>query len=138
MKLLRHPEWAGLQKGAKTAGGNAEVGLQDPFEFEKWLVVETDEFDRVDIDAGQLQAIVDRLTRKRRVALLALLSCGALALPATAQQVTFMTGPQGGSWIPLGGHDFTVTQQTGGTVMIVGRNSEDVPVRPLGGDHSCL
>ena len=27
----------------------------------------------------------------------------AFALPAQAQQVTFMTGPQGGSWIPLGG-----------------------------------
>lgn len=27
----------------------------------------------------------------------------AFALPAGAQQVTFMTGPQGGSWIPLGG-----------------------------------
>jgi len=27
----------------------------------------------------------------------------ALALPAQAQQLTFMTGPQGGSWIPLGG-----------------------------------
>ncbi|MGE5130935.1 MAG: TAXI family TRAP transporter solute-binding subunit [Sphingomonadaceae bacterium] len=27
----------------------------------------------------------------------------AFALPAAAQQVTFMTGPQGGSWIPLGG-----------------------------------
>ena len=27
----------------------------------------------------------------------------AAALPAGAQQVTFMTGPQGGSWIPLGG-----------------------------------
>jgi hypothetical protein len=27
----------------------------------------------------------------------------ALALPAGAQQVTMMTGPQGGSWIPLGG-----------------------------------
>jgi TRAP transporter TAXI family solute receptor len=26
-----------------------------------------------------------------------------LALPAAAQQMTFMTGPQGGSWIPLGG-----------------------------------
>ena len=26
-----------------------------------------------------------------------------LALPAAAQQVTFMTGPQGGSWVPLGG-----------------------------------
>ena len=31
------------------------------------------------------------------------LACGALAFPAAAQQVTFMTGPQGGSWIPLGG-----------------------------------
>ena len=27
----------------------------------------------------------------------------ALAIPASAQQVTMMTGPQGGSWIPLGG-----------------------------------
>ncbi|MGE5143867.1 MAG: TAXI family TRAP transporter solute-binding subunit [Acidobacteriota bacterium] len=27
----------------------------------------------------------------------------ALALPCAAQQVTMMTGPQGGSWIPLGG-----------------------------------
>jgi TRAP transporter TAXI family solute receptor len=27
----------------------------------------------------------------------------AMAAPAAAQQVTFMTGPQGGSWIPLGG-----------------------------------
>jgi hypothetical protein len=32
------------------------------------------------------------------------LAAGALiAAPAAAQQVTFMTGPQGGSWIPLGG-----------------------------------
>jgi TRAP transporter TAXI family solute receptor len=27
----------------------------------------------------------------------------AFAVPAAAQKVTFMTGPQGGSWIPLGG-----------------------------------
>jgi TRAP transporter TAXI family solute receptor len=27
----------------------------------------------------------------------------AIAVPAAAEQVTFMTGPQGGSWIPLGG-----------------------------------
>ncbi len=26
-----------------------------------------------------------------------------LAMPVAAQQVTFMTGPQGGSWVPLGG-----------------------------------
>ena len=35
------------------------------------------------------------------------LVAGALAAcaiaPVAAQQVTFMTGPQGGSWIPLGG-----------------------------------
>jgi hypothetical protein len=37
------------------------------------------------------------------------LRCGALiaavtvALPAAAQQITMMTGPQGGSWVPLGG-----------------------------------
>ena len=40
---------------------------------------------------------------KHAIAAITLLACGALALPATAQQVTFMTGPQGGSWIPLGG-----------------------------------
>ncbi len=35
--------------------------------------------------------------------LLALALGAAFAVPAAAQQVTFMTGPQGGSWIPLGG-----------------------------------
>ena len=35
--------------------------------------------------------------------LAALSAAVALALPATAQQVTMMTGPQGGSWVPLGG-----------------------------------
>jgi len=39
-----------------------------------------------------------------KFARLAALSAGvALALPAAAQQVTMMTGPQGGSWVPLGG-----------------------------------
>ena len=39
-----------------------------------------------------------------RVSRLAVLAAGvALALPAAAQQVTMMTGPQGGSWVPLGG-----------------------------------
>ena len=38
-----------------------------------------------------------------RLSLLALAAGTAFAAPAAAQQVTFMTGPQGGSWIPLGG-----------------------------------
>jgi TRAP transporter TAXI family solute receptor len=33
----------------------------------------------------------------------ALVGAVALALPAAAQQLTLMTGPQGGSWVPLGG-----------------------------------
>ena len=40
---------------------------------------------------------------KFRLSLLALAAGAALTAPAAAQQVTFMTGPQGGSWIPLGG-----------------------------------
>jgi uncharacterized protein len=39
-----------------------------------------------------------------KFARLAALAAGvALALPVAAQQVTMMTGPQGGSWVPLGG-----------------------------------
>jgi uncharacterized protein len=40
---------------------------------------------------------------KLRMSLLALAAGAAFAAPVAAQQVTFMTGPQGGSWIPLGG-----------------------------------
>ncbi len=35
--------------------------------------------------------------------LIAAAAASLFAAPAAAQQVTFMTGPQGGSWIPLGG-----------------------------------
>jgi len=40
---------------------------------------------------------------KLKLSLLALAVGAVVAAPATAQEVTFMTGPQGGSWIPLGG-----------------------------------
>jgi TRAP transporter TAXI family solute receptor len=38
-----------------------------------------------------------------RRTLIATAVASLIAAPAAAQQVTFMTGPQGGSWIPLGG-----------------------------------
>jgi TRAP-type uncharacterized transport system substrate-binding protein len=41
------------------------------------------------------------IDRPGRLAAFAL--AATLAVPAAAQQMTFMTGPQGGSWIPLGG-----------------------------------
>jgi TRAP transporter TAXI family solute receptor len=40
---------------------------------------------------------------KARKTVLAAAAATLIAAPAAAQQVTFMTGPQGGSWIPLGG-----------------------------------
>ncbi|HJS39718.1 MAG TPA: TAXI family TRAP transporter solute-binding subunit [Burkholderiales bacterium] len=40
---------------------------------------------------------------KYRMTLLALAVGATFAAPVAAQEVTFMTGPQGGSWIPLGG-----------------------------------
>ena len=40
---------------------------------------------------------------KLQQTLIAAASAALFAAPAAAQQVTFMTGPQGGSWIPLGG-----------------------------------
>ncbi|HEX5110134.1 MAG TPA: TAXI family TRAP transporter solute-binding subunit [Vicinamibacterales bacterium] len=40
---------------------------------------------------------------KTKLTLLALAVGALAAVPAAAQEVTFMTGPQGGSWIPLGG-----------------------------------
>ena len=38
-----------------------------------------------------------------RIAGLGAALCATLTFPVAAQQVTMMTGPQGGSWIPLGG-----------------------------------
>jgi len=43
------------------------------------------------------------MTLKLVVRLAAVASVAALAGAAGAEQITFMTGPQGGSWIPLGG-----------------------------------
>jgi len=40
---------------------------------------------------------------KPRMTLLALAASAVFAAPAAAQEVTFMTGPQGGVWVPLGG-----------------------------------
>lgn len=45
------------------------------------------------------------MLKKIRFASLLVAGCAALApaSPATAQQITLMTGPQGGVWVPLGG-----------------------------------
>jgi hypothetical protein len=47
----------------------------------------------------------DTMIRKTplRAALAAAVGATLLSLPATAQQLTLMTGPQGGVWVPIGG-----------------------------------
>ncbi len=39
----------------------------------------------------------------KRIFVAGLVAAAVVAVPAAAEQITFMTGPQGGSWIPLGG-----------------------------------
>jgi hypothetical protein len=61
--------------------------------------------------AVALSSLADSISRsfiqeeymKAKLSLLALAAGAVFAAPLAAQQVTFMTGPQGGSWIPLGG-----------------------------------
>ncbi len=43
------------------------------------------------------------MNAKQSARLGALMAVFAVAMPAAGQQVTLMTGPQGGSWVPLGG-----------------------------------
>ena len=43
------------------------------------------------------------MVAKQRIGALAVLASALLSMSAGAEQVTFMTGPQGGSWVPLGG-----------------------------------
>jgi TRAP transporter TAXI family solute receptor len=40
---------------------------------------------------------------RSRISIAAAVTLAAFAAPAGAQQITFMTGPQGGVWVPLGG-----------------------------------
>jgi TRAP transporter TAXI family solute receptor len=54
-------------------------------------------------------------TRLLAVAALA----GTLAVPAAAQQVRLMTGPQGGSWYPLGGAIANIGDQAGLKVQVL-------------------
>ena len=43
------------------------------------------------------------MVNRIRITGVAALAAAAFAAPAAAQQLTFMTGPQGGVWVPLGG-----------------------------------
>ena len=56
------------------------------------------------LESGRIPTKEETMKITNRIKRAAVLAGGlAMTLPAAAQQVTMMTGPQGGSWIPLGG-----------------------------------
>ncbi len=59
------------------------------------------------------------MTRKFKTAVLAAALAGVLAAPAFAQQVKLMTGPQGGSWYPLGGAIANIADKAGLKVQVL-------------------
>ncbi|MBW6493631.1 MAG: TAXI family TRAP transporter solute-binding subunit [Burkholderiaceae bacterium] len=59
------------------------------------------------------------MTRKFKTAVLAAALAGVLAAPAFAQQVRLMTGPQGGSWYPLGGAIANIADKAGLSVQVL-------------------
>ena len=59
------------------------------------------------------------MTRKFKTTVLAAALAGVLAAPAFAQQVKLMTGPQGGSWYPLGGAIANIADKAGLNVQVL-------------------
>ena len=59
------------------------------------------------------------MTRKFKTAVFAAALAGVVSAPAFAQQVKLMTGPQGGSWYPLGGAIANIADKAGLKVQVL-------------------
>src|SRR5688572_24052872 len=70
VELLLHPQRRGLEKGPEAARRNVDVGLEDALELEQRLVVETDERQVADTDAGVVETETGGVNRKALVTLL--------------------------------------------------------------------
>ena len=70
-QFLSQPERNGHGERPKAAGCKGEIGLQQPLELEKGLVVERHIVHIIEPDAACLQAIPNGVPRKARVMLLA-------------------------------------------------------------------
>jgi hypothetical protein len=70
-ELLAYPDGQGLAERREAAWREREVRLQQPFEFEKGLVVERDPVDILGPHLREIQAEADGVHRKRRIVLLA-------------------------------------------------------------------
>ena len=102
-ELLFDPERPRLQERAVAARRDGQVRLEDPLELEEGLVVEADDVDVLNGDAGVFQAEVDGTGREGRIAL-------------HAREALFLACRD----------DFAVPEESGGTVVVVRRDAEDV------------
>src|SRR5215469_12916176 len=98
-ELFAQPERNGHPEGAEAIRSKRQIGLEQPFEFQKRLVVEDDVIGFIEIDAALAQAVFDRLPREACILLLA-----------------------GETFLLRGGDDAAVLDQGRRAVMIEGRD----------------
>ena len=114
-ELLLHPERASHEEGAEAARCDGEIRLEDALELEQRLVVEPDVMQVTCGDPSSPQAVLDGPRREARIAL-------------DPREPLFLRG----------GDDLAVGHETGGAVVIVSGNAEDVFVGHLSGVRAAL
>ena len=105
MEFLIQPQRERLHERKKPSGCMGEIGLENPIEFQKWLVIEGDVVEILRFDAGLSQAVGHGIARKTGIVLdpgkPLFLSCS---------------------------HDFTVAHEGRGGVVIESADSQDMHV----------
>jgi hypothetical protein len=101
VKLFLEPERASLAEGSESSRRNAEVCLENPFEFQKGLVIEDNRLDIVESCLCLLQAEIERERGKR---VITFFPCEALLLSR--------------------GDNCAVAKERRRAVMVEGRNSK--------------
>src|SRR5438270_3425503 len=91
-QLLFEPHRDGHRERAEASWRERHIGLQQTLELQEWLVVEDDVVDPIERHPRLAQAVVDGVSGKARVVLL-------------AREPLFLSG----------GHDATVLNEGGGT-----------------------
>ncbi len=103
MQLQPQPQWHTHKELLKTSGGITDVGFEQPFEFQKRLLIENYIIELFGSEPPGLESILDRICRELAVMLL---SCKSLLLG--------------------GGDNFAIAHKRCSTVMVEGRYSQNI------------
>ena len=107
-QLFPDPDRDRHRERSEAARREAEIGFEQPLEFQERLLVEHDIIDVLERDTGLFEAIANRVDRKARVVLL-------------AREALFLRRRD----------DLAVDQQRRGAVVIEGGNAEDAHAAKL-------